>query len=75
VAATGAAWVAANSGGYWKYRRALADPAAAQRALLMEYVRLNADTHFGHRHGFSTIRSVADYQARVPLASYGDGPD
>ena len=72
MAATGAAWVAANSGGYWKYRRALADPAAAQRALLMEYVRLNADTDFGHRHGFSTIRSVADYQARVPLASYGD---
>ena len=72
AAATGAAWVAANSGGYWKYGRALADPAAAQRALLMEYVRLNADTEFGRCHGFSTIRSVADYQARVPLASYGD---
>lgn len=72
VAAAGAAWVAANSTGYWKYWRALADPAAEQRTLLMEYVRLNADTEFGRQHGFSTIRSVADYQARVPLAAYGD---
>jgi len=72
VAAAGAAWVAANSSGYWKYWRALADPAAEQRARLMEYVRLNADTEFGRQHGFSTIRSVADYQARVPLASYAD---
>ncbi len=72
AAVAGAAWVAAHSAGYWKYRRALADPATAQRARLMEYVRLNAGTAFGRRHGFSSIRSVEQYQARVPLASYAD---
>ncbi len=72
AAAAGAAWVATNSSGYWRYRRALADPAGVQHALLMDYVRLNADTEFGRQHGFSTIRSVADYQARVPLATYAD---
>lgn len=68
----GAAWTSTNIAGYWRYRAALADPAATQHAVLKHYLRANADTTFGRAHGFSVIRSVDEYQARVPLASYSD---
>ena len=68
----GTAWASMNIAGYWRYRSALADPSAAQQALLKHYLRTNADTTFGRAHGFSFIRSVDEYQARVPLASYSD---
>jgi hypothetical protein len=35
-------------------------------------LRRNADTSFGREHGFVSIRSVADYQARLPPVSYDD---
>ena len=68
----GAAWMTANAVGYWRYRAALADPAATQIAILRRYLRANTDTIFGRRYGFSNIRSVEEYQARVPLASYSE---
>ncbi len=68
----GAAWASMNVADYWRYRAALADPAAAQEAVLKHYLRANADTVFGRAHGFSRIHSIDDYQARVPLASYSD---
>lgn len=46
------------------------DPAAEQEALLLRLVRRAARTRFGAAHGFDSIRSVADYQARVPLRRY-----
>ncbi len=52
--------------------RALADPAAAQAAVLARLVRRAADTDFGVRHDFAGIRSAADFQARVPLRTYLD---
>jgi hypothetical protein len=71
-AAAVAAWASANVAGYWRYRAALAEPERTQQAILMHYLRENADTVFGRAHGFSGIRSVDEYQARVPLASYSD---
>jgi hypothetical protein len=68
----GAGWVAAQAGGYWRYRSALADPAPTQRAILMAYLRANAGTTFGRTHGFAAIDSIEAYQERVPLASYSD---
>ena len=68
----GTAWASMNIVGYWRYRAALAEPAKTQWALLKQYLRTNADTTFGRAHGFSLIRSVEEYQARVPLASYSD---
>jgi hypothetical protein len=65
-------WVAANAGGWWRFRAALDDPAAAQGAILRRYLRDNAGTAFGRAHGFSTIRSAREYQDRVPLAGYAE---
>ncbi len=48
------------------------DPAATQRALLLRLLRRAEQTRFGAAHGFARIRSVADYQAAVPLRRYED---
>lgn len=48
------------------------DPAATQARLLRRLLRRAAGTRFGRAHGFAGIRSVADYQARVPLRRYED---
>ena len=69
-AVAGAAWLSANLGSYWRYRSALADPEAAQWAVLEQYLRANAATEFGRTHGFSSIRSIDAYRARVPVSTY-----
>jgi len=53
-------------------RRRLGRRSAAewQEAELMRLVRRAKDTRFGRAHGFASIRSVEDFQARVPLRSY-----
>ena len=48
------------------------DPAPAQKAQLDGLVRSAARTRFGAEHHFESIRSIADYQARVPLRTYAD---
>jgi hypothetical protein len=43
---------------------------AVQEAALLALVRRARDTAFGRAHGFDAIRSIADYQARVPVSDY-----
>jgi hypothetical protein len=52
--------------------RVLAAPEAAQAAVLRRLVARAARTHFGQRHDFAGIRTVADFQARVPLRTWLD---
>lgn len=54
------------------FRRAQQDVAGAQRDLLLGLLRRNAGTAFGRMHGFAAMRSIAEYQARVPLTTYED---
>ena len=54
------------------FHRALGDIAGTQRRLLTRLLRRNADTVYGRRYGFGRLRSVAEYQARVPLSTYDD---
>ena len=44
--------------------------AAVQEAVLRRLVAAAHDTEFGLAHGFSGIRSVAEYQERVPVRDY-----
>jgi hypothetical protein len=46
------------------------DPAATQEALLLSFLRTARDTRFGRAHGFDAIRTVRDFQQRVPLRRY-----
>lgn len=41
-----------------------------QAETLLRLARFSQATRFGREHGFASIRSVADYQARVPLRDY-----
>ena len=54
------------------FRSALARPREAQTERLRRYLGRNADTAFGRRYGFASIKSVAEYQQSVPLSTYDD---
>lgn len=53
-------------------RLARQDAARAQERQLMRLVRRASATCFGRDHGFADIRSVDEYQKRVPLRRYED---
>lgn len=48
------------------------DVVARQEEQLLRLVRHAAETPFGRAHDFGHIRTVADFQARVPLRRYED---
>ena len=64
------AWTLANVPAYVRFVHALDDPRATQQALLLDYVRRNANTDFGRRHSFAAIDSVTSFQNCVPLNDY-----
>jgi len=66
------AWVAAQLPGYRRFLRALRRPELEQRTRLFHYLRSNANTTYGRRYSFGTIRSVTEFQERVPLSTYDD---
>jgi hypothetical protein len=71
-AAVNALWCTASFRAWRQYQLAIRRPAEAQTRLLGRYVTANRNTVFGREHGFARIRSVEDYQARVPLRTYDD---
>ncbi|KAA5606719.1 GH3 auxin-responsive promoter family protein [Roseospira marina] len=60
-------WCAAR-----RHRLERRDAVAAQARTLLGLVRRARATRFGRDHGFDRIRSVADFQARVPLRRWED---
>ena len=48
------------------------DPMKYQRKLLFSMLIENKDTEFGKKYGFEDIRSVAEYQKKLPLYEYDD---
>jgi GH3 auxin-responsive promoter len=52
--------------------RAWQNAAAVQTHTLLRLVETARRTEFGMIHGFDRIRTVADYQARVPVGTYLD---
>jgi hypothetical protein len=61
------------SGLQWnRWERQTRDPVAAQNQLLREIIQRNQDTAFGKNHGFTSIKSVADFRKQVPFGNYED---
>jgi hypothetical protein len=60
------------SGESRKFHHATRHTEQAQEALLLSIVRANLKTEFGTQHGFSFVRSIADFQQRVPTSRYAD---
>lgn len=46
-----------------------------QREMLFELLEKNKDTEYGRKHGFSDIKSIADFQSKIPLSDYDDYAD
>jgi hypothetical protein len=66
-----------NRAFHWNARRRVrqlegANPARVQEETLTRLIRRAKGTRFGLDHRFGSIRSVADYQAAVPLRTYED---
>jgi hypothetical protein len=55
-----------------RWRLATRRAARTQERILLRIVRENAATAFGREHSFSSIQTIADYQARVPARDYSD---
>ncbi|HWI56931.1 MAG TPA: GH3 auxin-responsive promoter family protein, partial [Bacillota bacterium] len=64
------AWIVAYSREQARFKDALSRVAETQQQHLRNLLRRNARTRFGKRHSFAHIRSVADYQKRVPITAY-----
>lgn len=65
-------WYLSNLPESAAFRLARQNVADTQAGLLLHLLRRNAQTEWGHRYDFASIRSVADYQERVPLSTYGN---
>ncbi len=49
---------------------ACSSPERIQQTVLLDIVRRNAQTEFGKKHGFDTIRSLDDFRRQVPVAEW-----
>ncbi len=65
-------WYLLSLPGSLAFYRARRDVAGTQQKLLFNLLGRNAGTEFGRRYSFNSIRSIAEYQARVPLSTYDD---
>ncbi len=72
AAAANLAWLASQAATATRFRRQLRAPQAAQESILQNLIRRNAASAFGRQHGFSDLRTPADFAARVPLSTYAD---
>ena len=48
------------------------EPRRHQQRALLGMLAANAGSRYGRDHGFAGIRSIADFQAAVPINSYED---
>jgi hypothetical protein len=65
-------WAAGCVPEYARFRRGVRRVAEEQEAVLRRIVKENADTEFGRAHGFSSLRTPAEYQQQVPLRDYDE---
>lgn len=71
VAANGA-WLASSLPAALAFHADLRRAHEVQERVLLRIVRRNAQTEFGRAHDFASIRSVRDYQERVPVRTYDE---
>lgn len=63
-------WLLSSAPPAIAFRSGLSRVAEVQEQLLLRTLRRNASTPFGREHGFSSIRSVRDYQERVTIRTW-----
>jgi len=58
-----------------RFEKATRNPVEVQEQKLLSIVSNNRDTEYGKRFGFSSIRTIADFQRQVPVINYEDIKD
>jgi hypothetical protein len=53
-----------------EFERALDEPEQKQRQILLQLLERNAASIYGQKYGFTSIRTIEEYQRRVPLVCY-----
>ena len=66
-------WTTGRAAG--RFGSATKRTAAVQRELLLSMMAKNADTEYGRKHGFGSIRTIEDFQKNVPIITYDDISD
>ena len=67
--------VAAGKLVYSGFEKFTAKTAETQEKLILDHLKRNAETEYGKKYGFASIKSVKDYQDKVPLSDYSDYAD
>ena len=70
--AANAVWLASSLPRAAAFENGLRRVGAVQEQLLLRTLRRNAATPFGTAHRFASIRTVHDYQQRVPIRTYDE---
>jgi GH3 auxin-responsive promoter len=55
-----------------EFERALGEPERKQREILLQLLQRNATSLYGKKYFFDSIRSIEEYQQRVPVVAYDD---
>ncbi len=55
-----------------RFDKATLNPVEVQREKLLSMLHKNADTEYGRKYGFKSIKTIEDYQRQVPIVSYED---
>jgi len=64
------AWLGSQLPAVARFEFALRFPARAQAERLSQLVQKNAETAYGRKYGFGSIRSPREYQRAVPVVDY-----
>jgi hypothetical protein len=65
-------WLAGCLSEFARFHRATRHVAEEQRRILLRTLAANTATEFGRQRGFSSIRSIREFQRRVRLSDYDD---
>lgn len=55
-----------------EFRDMTKDPMKAQTELLLKIIQDNKDTEYGKKYNFADIKTIEDFQAKVPVSVYDD---
>ncbi|MGV8168663.1 MAG: GH3 family domain-containing protein, partial [Candidatus Nanoarchaeia archaeon] len=55
-----------------QFRRSFKNPRKVQEKVLLRILKRNQNSLYGRIHNFSSIKSIEEYQGKVPIVSYED---
>ncbi len=54
------------------FQDALIDPLKSQKKVLLKIIKRNKNTEYGKKYSFSQIKSIEEYQRKVPIIKFAD---